>query len=87
MAVAAANAIKIFPIAASGTNDQAEYIFRQLAQFTQGRFLFLTYETPAGGGEPGDVSTMHVSGYGVQDLDDLVVRLIREELAHQDFGQ
>ncbi|NIS79903.1 MAG: VWA domain-containing protein [Anaerolineales bacterium] len=87
MAVAAANGVKIFPIAASGADDQAEYIFRQLAQFTQGRYLFLTYEGPTNGGEPGDVSTMHVDGYGVQDLDDLVVRLVAEELAHQTDGQ
>lgn len=84
MAVALANGIKIFPIAASGTDDQAEYIFRQMAQFTQARFIFLTYEGPnQNGGEPGDVSTMNVSSYGVQDLDDLVVRLVREECSHQ----
>jgi hypothetical protein len=84
MAVALANGIKIFPIAASGTDDQAEYIFRQMAQFTQARFIFLTYEGPSSsGGEPGDVSTMNVSRYGVQDLDDLVVRLVKDELSHQ----
>jgi len=83
MAVAAANGIKVFPIAASGTDDQAEYIFRQIAQFTQARFIFLTYEGPTQDGKPGDVSTMNVSSYGVQDLDDLVVRLVQEELAHQ----
>jgi Mg-chelatase subunit ChlD len=85
MAVALANGIKIFPIAASGTDDQAEYIFRQMAQFTQARFIFLTYEEPgSSGGEPGDVSTMNVSSYGVQDLDDLVVRLVKDELSHQE---
>lgn len=87
MAVAAANGIKIFPIAASGTDEQAEYIFRQLAQFTQGRFIFLTYDEPTNGGEPGDVSTMSVSSYGVQDLDDLVIRLVTEELAPQSYRQ
>jgi Mg-chelatase subunit ChlD len=85
MAIASANGIKIFPIAASGTDEQAEYIFRQIAQFTQGRFIFLTYEGPGvSGGEPGDVSTMNVSSYGVQDLDDLVVRLVKDELSHQE---
>jgi hypothetical protein len=87
MAVAAANGIKIFPVAASGADDQTEYIFRQMAQFTQARFIFLTYEGPTNGGEPGDVSTMNVSSYGVQDLDDLVVRLVRDELAHQQSQQ
>jgi hypothetical protein len=83
MAVALANGIKIFPIAASGTDDQAEYIFRQMAQFTQARFIFLTYEGPGSGGEPGDVGTMNVGSYGVQDLDDLVIRLVEDELSHQ----
>jgi hypothetical protein len=87
MAIAAANGIKIFPIAASGADDQAEYIFRQIAQFTQARFIFLTYDGPTNGGEPGDVSTMNVSSYGVQDLDDLVVKLVREELEPQSFTQ
>lgn len=87
MAIAAANGIKIFPIAASGTDDQAEYIFRQIAQFTQARFIFLTYDAPTSGGEPGDVSTMHVSSYGVQDLDDLVVKLVKEELQPQSYSQ
>jgi hypothetical protein len=83
MAVALANGIKIFPIAASGTDDQAEYIFRQMAQFTQARFIFLTYEGPGSGGEPGDVGAMNVGSYGVQDLDDLVIRLVEDELSHQ----
>ena len=87
MAIAAANGIKIFPIAASGTDDQAEYIFRQIAQFTQARFIFLTYEGPSGSGDPGDVSSMHVSSYGVQDLDDLVVNLVKAELQPQSFSQ
>jgi hypothetical protein len=87
MAIAAANGIKIFPIAASGADNQAEYIFRQIAQFTQARFIFLTYEGPTNAGEPGDVSTMNVSSYGVQDLDDLVVKLVREELEPQGYVQ
>ena len=58
-----------------------------MAQFTQARFIFLTYAGPTQGGEPGDVSTMNVSSYGVQDLDDLVIRLVREELAHQENRQ
>jgi Mg-chelatase subunit ChlD len=87
MAIAAANGIKIFPIAASGADDQAEYIFRQIAQFTQARFIFLTYEGPSNGGDPGDVSTMHIDSYGVQDLDDLVVKLVREELMPQNYIQ
>jgi hypothetical protein len=80
MVKAAERGIKIFPIASSGLDDQGEYIFRQIALFTQGRFIFLTYG-PEGG--PGDSTTHHVEDYTVQSLDDLVVRMVEEELAHQ----
>jgi hypothetical protein len=69
--------IKIFPIASSGLDDQGEYIFRQLAQISGGKFLFLTY---GAGGAPGDDTTHHVDDYSVLSLDDLVVRIIQEEL-------
>ena len=83
MDVAARQAVKIFPIASSGLDDQGEYIFRQLAQHTQGRFVFLTYDTPSNGGSPGDVTTHHVDSYSVSNLDDLLVHLVTEELAYQ----
>lgn len=74
--------IKIFPVGASGLNDQGEYIFRQLAQFTGGKFVFLTYEAgsdPSSG--PGSETERDVDNYSVDTLDRLVVRLVREELA------
>lgn len=80
---AAQQGIKIFPIASSGLDDQGEYIFRQLAQYTQGRFIFLTYAGPTNGGAPGETTTHHVDDYSVENLDDLLVRLVTEELAHQ----
>lgn len=83
MADAAQRGIKIFPIASSGLDDQGEYIFRQLAQYTQGRFIFLTYESPTNGGAPGEVTTHHVDDYSVANLDDLLVKLVTEELAYQ----
>ena len=70
------------PIAASGTDDQAEYVFRQLAQYTGGHFIFLTYEeTPQASGEPGTDHSVPEGSYTVEDLDALVVRLISDELA------
>ena len=83
METAARSAIKIYPIASSGLDDQGEYIFRQLAQFTQGRFIFLTYDGPSNGGQPGEVTTHHVDNYSVDHLDDLLVKLVTEELAYQ----
>jgi hypothetical protein len=76
---AVARGIKIFPLASSGLDDQGEYIFRQLAQISAGKFLFLTY---GAGGAPGDDTTHHVEDYSVLSLDELVVRLVEEELAH-----
>ncbi|MFQ5613794.1 MAG: VWA domain-containing protein [Anaerolineae bacterium] len=86
MIAAARRGIKIFSIASSGLDDQGEYIFRQLAQFTQGRFIFLTYADDSNGGLPGDVTTHHVDeeDYSVENLDDLLVKLVTEELAYQD---
>ncbi|MDQ1565941.1 MAG: hypothetical protein QOF96_821 [Actinomycetota bacterium] len=75
---AARRGIKVMPIASSGLDDQGEYIFRQLAQITMGRFTFLTYG--ADGVSPGDHTDHHVSDYAVLALDDLVVRLVSDEL-------
>ena len=66
--------IKIFSIASSGLDQQGEYVFRQIAQHTMGRFIFIVYG--AGGATPHNVSR-----YTVEQLDDLVVSLVEEELA------
>ena len=70
--------IKIFAVASSGLDPQGEYIFRQLAQQTMSKFVFILYEA----GPQGELTTPHeVSGdYSVQRLDQLIVRLITEEL-------
>lgn len=82
MFVAVQQGIKIFPVGASGLDEQGEFIFRQLAQVTGGKFVFLTYED---GGDPGSgpgTETSHdVDNYSVDTLDRLIVRLVREELA------
>jgi hypothetical protein len=75
---AARRGVKLQPIASSGLDDQGEYVFRQLAQMTMGRFTFLTYG--ADGASPGDSTDHHVSDYAVLSLDDLVVRLVSDEL-------
>jgi hypothetical protein len=80
--------ISVFPIASGGLDQQGEYIFRQIAQFTGGHFIFLTYEeTPQSSGEPGrDDMSVTEGSFTVEDLDVLVVRLIEEEIA-QLFGE
>jgi hypothetical protein len=93
MAVAAQRGIKIHPIASSGLDQIGEYIFRQIAQYTMGHFIFLTYEQGTAGapgierpdltvGTPDNPMTQQDQGaYTVERLDDLVLRLITDELS------
>ena len=78
MMEASRRGIKIFAIASSGLDDQGEYIFRQIAQHTMGRFIFIVY---GGDGTTGGTTPHHVGQYTIEQLDDLVVRLVEEELA------
>ncbi len=69
-------AIKIYPLAASGLRKSGEVIFRQMAHYTMGRFLFISYK------ENGQASTPHaVSNPGQSNnLDDLIVRSVVDEV-------
>ncbi|MGB8649976.1 MAG: vWA domain-containing protein [Mycobacteriales bacterium] len=79
--VAQQKGIEVVPLAASGTDDPAELVFRQLAEYSMGTFFFLTYG-PHGG--PGDGTDRHVSGYGTGSLEDLVVGHVASRLAALD---
>ncbi len=76
---AAARGVKILPIAASSSDDQAEVAFRQLAQFTGGRFVFLAYG--AEGAALGTSTDITKADYEELSLDDLIVRLVADELS------
>ena len=70
--------IKVFSVASSGLDQQGEYILRQIAQQTMGKFLFILYPT----GPRGGLETPHdVEQYSIDRLDSLIVKLIGEELA------
>lgn len=75
--LAAARGIRIHAIASSGLGDQGEYAFRQMAQLTAGRFVFLTYGADGG---PGGSTPHHIDKYSVKSLDELVATLLIEEL-------
>jgi hypothetical protein len=81
--VAVAKGVKIYPIAASNSGDEAEYVFRQLGQQTLGQFIFLTYQPGQNAGAPGDTTTHQVdpAAFTVERLDDLVVQVVQHELA------
>ncbi len=76
MAEARRQGIKVFSVASSGLDQQGEYILRQIAQQTMGRFIFILYED-----QQGHLDTPHdVGEFTVNRLDSLIVRLIREEM-------
>ena len=88
MKAALGKGIKVFSVGASGLDKQGEYIQRQIAQYTGGRFVFLTYRQahdPASG--PGRETVHDVSNYSVETLDRLIVRLVSDELAKLPQGQ
>lgn len=75
----AAAGAKIFPVAASGTDDQAESVMRDLAFVTGGRFVFLSYGVA--GAATGGSTDITADDYDELPLDELVVRLVADELA------
>ena len=82
MQAALAKGIKLFAVGASGLDPVGEYVFRQLAQYTAGRFVFLTYRDASDPGSgPGTQTPHDVRQYSVQTLDRLIVRLVGEEMA------
>jgi len=82
---AAEQGIKVHTIASSGLEDTGpygEFIYRQIAQYTGGNFIFLTYDSqPRVDQEPGRDVAVPEDNYSVEDLDALVIRLIAQELA------
>ena len=82
MQAALGKGIKVFSVGASGLDPQGEFIQRQIAQYTGGRFVFLTYDRADDPGSgPGRETVHDVKNYSVATLDRLIGRLIREELA------
>ncbi len=69
--------VRMFPVAGSGTAQQAEYIFRAAAMLTQGQYLFLTDHS--GIGHPH--IPPQVPDYQVERLERLMLRMIASELA------
>lgn len=63
--------IKVHAVAASGLDEFGEYVFRQIAQHTMEKFVFLVYD----GGTSHDVGQ-----FTVERLDDLIVGLVLDEV-------
>ena len=74
IALYAANGIKIIPIAASGVDKSTEFILRLMAILTDGTYTFITNHSGVGG----DHIEPTIGDYQVEQLNDLIFRLIKE---------
>lgn len=72
--------VSIFPVAGSGTRDDAEFVFRSAACMTGGQYLFLTDHS--GIGRPH--ATPHAAEYNVEWLSAVMLRMIASELSGRD---
>lgn len=73
--------VTLFPVAASGVRDEAEWIMRSAAFLTLGRYLFLTDHS--GVGNPH--AKPHANQFAVERLDALLIRMIASELAGREL--
>lgn len=82
---AKAKGIKLFSIGAGGLPIEGEYVLRQVAQYSQGKYIFLTYgeSGEASGGTEGSVSHHTGSNFATDKLEAIVIRFVREEIARQ----
>ncbi|WP_456388121.1 vWA domain-containing protein [Profundibacter sp.] len=76
---AAENNVQIFGLGASGVAAKSEYLMRQAAVQTGGRYLFLTDDSGVGYGH----AEPTISCYRVTKLSRLMVRVLRSELSGQ----
>ncbi len=78
-----ARGIKWTAIGAGGLGRDGEVIFRQIAQYTMGEYVFIT-ESGAGDSEGGvGEASRHVgTNYVTENLDQAIVRIVRRELSY-----
>ncbi|MEW5814130.1 MAG: VWA domain-containing protein [Spirochaetota bacterium] len=76
--------IKIFSVGTGGLDLMGEYILRQIAQYTAGKYIFLTYgETgESEGGRPGSVSHHTGANFQTDKLEAIIIRFAKEELSY-----
>lgn len=77
LAAAVARGIRIHTVAASGLDRAGSVVFRQIAQFTRGEFVFLEY----GGDLQASAEAHGVKNATGNNLDDILFTRIRDEIA------
>ncbi len=74
---AVAKGVKVHSVAASGLNAVGTLVFRQIAQYTRGKFIFIEYGSSAASAASHGVAGKVKSN----NLEDILFEQIREELA------
>lgn len=69
--------VHVYPVASSGIDEFTELTMRSAAQFTGGRYLFLTNDSGVGG----DHKEPSIPCYFVTRLDQAILRMVRIELS------
>jgi hypothetical protein len=69
--------VHVYPVASSGVDGLAEYTMRSVAQFTGGRYVFLTDDSGIGNSH----AEPHIPCYVVTRFDQAIVRLVESELS------
>ena len=74
--------VKIFGVGAGGLDIHGEYVLRQMAQFTGGAYVFLTYgeKEDSEGGAPGSVSHHTGLPFRTDRLETVLLGLVKREL-------
>ncbi|MBN1648894.1 MAG: VWA domain-containing protein [Spirochaetales bacterium] len=75
--------LKIHTIGTGGLDVNGEYILRQIAQYTGGKYIFLTYgeSGESSGGTIGSVSHHTGANYQTDKFESIIIRFSREEIA------
>ena len=76
--------IKMFSVGTGGLNLAGEYVLRQIAQYTYGRYIFLTYgeKGESEGGREGSVSHHTGANFQTDKLESIIIRFAKEELSN-----
>ena len=85
---AAARGIKLYSVSASGMDDTGQVVMRQLAQLTGGSHMFVLRggagPQSVGGGDPKSACGGTHQDFSSGNLDQLILRKVRVELASLD---
>jgi Mg-chelatase subunit ChlD len=74
--------IKIFSVGTGGLDLAGEFVLRQIAQYTSGRYIFLTYgeKGESEGGRPGSVSHHTGDNFQADKLETIIIQFAKEEI-------